>query len=395
MYALTVPATVSRDRRPWLALIGCFCMGAGFNTYLIAPASVIPLFAETFGIDKTTAGLSISVFFLSWGIANLPGGLVMDRYDNRRLVLGGTVVFVAACVVTAVAPNYPVFLAARLVGGATGAFLWTANANVVSRVFPESRLALGTSLFVASGPVGQAIAQFLGPILANAAGWRTLFLVYPVLATVGVPILYLAVRDPVRSDDSVSMAQFGRTFRNPTILAVSLASACSFALFLFFNSWMPTYATEELGVDLAAAGVAASLMPFAGIVARPGGGWISDRIGGRRRPVIVASFVLSLPLIVAISVVTSSLGFAALMLLTGASIQLAIGVYYVYASELAEPGTRGTCLAMVTSMSTFGALVAPAVGGWLIGNVSWVAGYAFAILVGLAGIGLALAAPES
>ncbi|MEF8860409.1 MAG: MFS transporter [Haloarculaceae archaeon] len=386
---------MSRNRRPWIALLGCFCMGAGFNTYLIAPASIIPLFAGTFGIGKTAAGLSISVFFLSWGIANLPGGLVMDRRDNRHLALGGTVVFVAACVATALAPNYTVFLVARLVGGATGAFLWTANANIVSRVFPESRLALGTSLFVASGPAGQAVAQFLGPILANAAGWRTLFLVYPVLAIVGVPILYFAVRDPVRSDDAVSVAQFGRTFRNPTILAVSLASACSFALFLFFNSWMPTYATEELGVSIAAAGGAAALMPFAGIVARPGGGWISDRIEGRRRPVIVASFVLSLPLIVSISVVTSSIGFAALMLLTGASIQLAIGVYYVYASELAEPGTRGTCLAMVTSASTFGALVAPAVGGWLIGNVSWTAGYVFAILVGLAGIGLALVTPES
>jgi MFS family permease len=50
---------------------------------------------------------------------------------------------------------------------------------------------------------------------------------------------------------------------------------------------------------------------------------------------------------------------------------------------------------MVTSMSTLGSLVAPAVGGWLIGNVSWTAGYAFAVLVGLAGIGLALATPES
>lgn len=365
-------------------------MGAGFNMYLLAPASIIPLFAETFDIDKATAGLSISVFFLSWGIASFPGGLVMDRRDNRHLVLGGTVVFVAACVATAVAQSYTVFLVARLVGGATGAFLWTANANIVSRVFPESKLALGTSLFVASGPVGQAIAQFLGPVLANAAGWQTLFLVPPILTIIGVPILYFAVSDPIRSEGTISMAQFGRTLRNPTILAVSLASACSFALFLFFNSWMPTYATQELGVSLAAAGAAASLMPFAGIVARPGGGWISDRIGGRRRPVIVASFVLSVPLIVAISVVASSLAFAVLMLLTGASIQLAIGVYYVYVSELAEPGTRGTCLAMVTSASTLGALIAPAVGGWLIGNISWTAGYAFAVLLGLVGIGLAL-----
>ena len=370
-------------------------MGAGFNTYLLAPASIIPLFAESFSIDKGTAGLSISIFFLSWGVASLPGGLVMDRYDNRHLVFGGTVVFVIACIVTSVAPNYLVFLVARLVGGATGAFLWTANTNIVSRAFPDSQLALGTSLFVASGPVGQAIAQFFGPILANAAGWRTVFLVYPILAILGIPILYFAAREPVRSDDAVSIAQFGQTLRNPMILTVSLASACSFALFLFFNSWMPTYATEELGVTLAAAGTAAAFMPFAGIIARPGGGWISDRIGGRRRPVIVASFVLSLPLIIAISVTTSSLSFAALMLLAGASIQLAIGVYYVYVSELAEPGTRGTSLAMVTSASTMGALIAPAVGGWLIGNISWTAGYVFAGLIGFAGIAFTIVAPES
>lgn len=83
------------------------------------------------------------------------------------------------------------------------------------------------------------------------------------------------------------------------------------------------------------------------------------------------------------------------MLLTGASIQLAIGVYYVYVSELAEAGTRGTSLAMVTSASTLGALVSPAVGGWLIGNISWGAGYVFAVLLGFAGIGLALVPSES
>ncbi|WP_254546848.1 MFS transporter [Halomarina pelagica] len=370
-------------------------MAAGFNCYLIAPASVIPLLVDAFGIDKPTAGLSIGVFFLSWGVAGLPGGWLMDRHDNRRLALAGTAVFVAASVATAYAPTYDVFLLARLVGGATGAFLWTANANIVSRVFPESKLALGTSLFVAAGPTGQAIAQFLGPVLAETAGWRSVFLVYPVLAVVGVPVLYAAVPDPIRSDEHVSLARFARTLRNPTILAVSLASACSFALFVFFNSWMPTYATEVLSIDLAAAGAATALVPFAGVLARPGGGWLSDRIDGRRRPVIVSSFLLSLPVIVGVTLASSAVWFAVVMAFAGASVQLAIGVYYVYASELAAPGTRGTCLAMVTSVSTMGALAAPVVGGWLIEGISWTAGYGFAALLALVGIGFTVAAPES
>lgn len=383
------------DRRPWVVLVGCFFMGAGFNAYLIGPAPIIPLLVDAFAIDKPAAGLAISVFFLAWGIAGLPGGLLMDRYDNRHLALIGTVVFVAACLATAFAPNYGVFLAARLAGGATGAFIWTANANIVSKVFPESKLALGTSLFVAAGPVGQAIAQFVGPTLAGQFGWRAVFVAYPVLAVIGIPILYLALGEAVRSEEAVSLAKFGRTLRNPTILAVALASAASFALFVFFSSWMPTYAAEVLSIDLAAAGAATALMPFAGVISRPGGGWISDRIGGRRRPVIVASFVLSLPAILGITLVASATGFAAMMLFAGAAVQLAIGIYYVYASELAEPGTRGTSLAMVTSLSTMGALVAPVVGGWLIEEISWTAGYGFAVVVAVAGIGFVLLAPES
>lgn len=369
-------------------------MAAGFNAYLIAPASIIPLLTEQFDIDKAAAGLSISIVFLSWGLLGIPGGLLMDRYDNRWLVFVGTAVFVAASIATAFAPNYVVFLLARLVGGATGAFLWTANANIVNRVFPESKLAIGTGLFVASGPAGQAIAQFFGPIISDVAGWRFVFLAYPVLAVVGVPVLYLAVREPLVSDERVSLAQFGRTLRNPTILTVSLAAACSFGLFVFFNSWMPTYATEVLSIELATAGTATALVPFVGIVARPGGSWLSDRLNGRRRPVIVASFLLSLPVIFGVSS-ASSRSFAVLMVSAGVSVQLAIGVYYVYVSELAESGTTGTCLAMLTSISTIGSLVAPVFAGWLIDALSWTAGYGFAALLAMSGIGFVLLTPKS
>ena len=158
---------------------------------------------------------------------------------------------------------------------------------------------------------------------------------------------------------------------------------------------MPTYATEVLSIDLAAAGAATALVPLAGIVARPGGGWLSDRIGGRRRPVVVVSFLLALPVIFGMTAVRSAGGFTVLMVSAGASVQLAIGVYYVYATELAEPRTTGTCLAMVTSISTMGSLIAPVLAGWLIDGSSWTAGYGFAVVVALAGIGFVSLTPES
>ena len=81
---------------PWLVLAGCFLVATGFNAYLFAPASIMPPFTAAFGIDKAAAGLAISVVFLGWAVCQIPSGFLMDRYDNRRLVWAGVVVFLGA-----------------------------------------------------------------------------------------------------------------------------------------------------------------------------------------------------------------------------------------------------------------------------------------------------------
>lgn len=156
--------------RYWLVLAGCFLMATGFNAYVFAPASIMPQIVGAFGIDKATAGLSISVVFLAWVLLQLPSGFLLDRYDNRILVWVGVLIFLAAALGGLFAPTYRVFLVTRFIAGTTALFLWTANANIVGQSFPPARRALGTSLFVASAPAGVTIAQAVGPPLEAAVG---------------------------------------------------------------------------------------------------------------------------------------------------------------------------------------------------------------------------------
>ncbi len=370
-------------------------MATGFNAYLLGPASLIPLIVGEFPIDKPAAGLAISAVFLSWTLFQIPGGLLMDRYDNRLLVWGGVGIFGLAAVAGTLVPTYDQFLLTRFVGGIAAVFLWTANANIVAQRFPESGRAVATSLFVTSAPAGATIAQFAGPRIAAAAGWRSVLVVYPLVTLLGAPLFYAALRDPVRNEASLDLSTFARTLRRPAILLVSLSSFCAYSLFVFFNSWMPTYATEVMRVDLASAGAMTALVPLVGFLARPGGGWLSDRIGGRRRPVIAAAFALAIPVFVAIGTVTSLAGFGALLLLAGLASQLGTGVFYVFVNELSSPETQGTSLAVLTTLSMAGALVAPVVAGWLIESVSWTAAFAFGGALALVGVGSIALAPRT
>ncbi|MFB6303598.1 MAG: MFS transporter [Haloferacaceae archaeon] len=381
------------SRRSWAVLAGCWLVATGYNAYLIAPASVLPRLASTFGVDKPTAGFAISAVYAAWVLLQLPAGLAMDRRDNRQLVLAGVGVFFVAAVAGYLADGYALFIASRFLGGTAAAFIWTAGANIVGRTFPASTRALATSLFVASAPAGFALAQFVGPLLAGAFGWRSVVVAYALITLVGLPVFLRAADEPVRVDSALSPSAFLAALRRRSVLLVSGSSFCAYSLFLFFNSWMPAYATERLAADLAAAGAATALVPLSGVVARPGGGWLADRTG--RRPVVAAALLLSLPALGALLLVGSPLAFAALLLVAGFVSQLGIGVYYVYVGELAADAEGGTSLAVLTTLSVGGSLVTPVVTGWLIESVSWTAAFGYAAALGVLGVVLVALAPSA
>lgn len=380
--------------RPWIVLAGCFLVATGFNGYLFAPASIMPSFVAAFDIGKPAAGLSISVVFLGWAVFQVPSGFLMDRYDNRVLVWGGALVFLGAAVAVLFAPTYPTFLATRFLGGATAVFLWTANANIVSQSFPQARRAVGTSLFVTSAPAGVTLAQAAGPPLESVVGWRGVVAAYALVTVCGLPLFVWALDAPIRNESALSLSGFATALGDRRVLAIAVSSFCAYSLFVFFNSWMPTYATEVVGVDVGTAGALAALLPAVGLVARPGGGWLSDRIGGRRRPVIVAAFLLVVPALVAASLATSVVGFAAALLLAGVGSQLGTGVFYVFVEEVSPLGSGGTSLAVLMTLSIVGSLVAPVAAGWIVDVVSWTAAFGFGGLLAVGGIAAVARIPE-
>lgn len=372
--------------RRWGTLVGLFLLTAGFIAYAIAPASIFPMFMETFDIGKPAAGTSISAIFLTWAILQIPGGYALDRYDNRRLVLGGGLLFVAASVCGLLTASYPAFLVTRLASGASAVFLFVGSINILSSVLPESRRAVGLSLFVASPPFGAALAQYAGPVLAGGHGWQAPFLAYTLLALVGLGLALTLHRQPTEVTDRVDFGQFLSALRQPAVLLVSVASFCTYAVWTFLNTWMPTYGNEVLGIELAAAGAAAAFVPLGGMVSRPVGGWISELLGGRLKPVIVLSFLASIALLYCLSVAPSPTAFAVLLALTGGAVNLAVGLYLVYVNLVADVATRGTSLSVLLTFSQSGNLVAPIAGGWLIDHLSWTAGFGFAAVLALVGL---------
>jgi predicted MFS family arabinose efflux permease len=375
-----------RESRPYVLLAGCFVVSVGINAYFIAPASVVPILTEIYGVDKTTAGLAVSVPILGSVLLQLPGGFLMDKYDNRRLLFWATVAFVLVTVGGLFGDGYVVWLATRFVAGVSAIFLFTMGAKVVTEAFPPEKQGFTTTVYTASAPMGIALGQFATPHLVTTIGFDISFAVYTCVSIVGYALFYVATPRPIHSGGDLELGAVFEVLTERNIVLISVSAACSYSLYFFLNSWMPTYGTEVLSLPLGDAGAIAALVPIMGILGRPGGGWLSDHLDSRRS-VIVGGIVAALPVVLTITSADALWLFALCLLLVGFVLQFAMGVYFVYVQELADADAAGTALAVFGAVGFTGSLVSPTVGGWLIETFSWTIALGAYTVVGVIGVG--------
>jgi MFS family permease len=121
----------------------------------------IPYVRDELHLTDTQAGWALSIFFLSYSLAQVPSGYLSDRFGGRlmlALYVVGWSVFTAAVGLVA---GLTALLAARLLVGAAQAGAYPTAANLVSKWVPFSRRGAASALIAFGGRVGGFIAPVL------------------------------------------------------------------------------------------------------------------------------------------------------------------------------------------------------------------------------------------
>jgi predicted MFS family arabinose efflux permease len=394
-------ATALGGERAKLGLLaGGALMTTSLGAYELAPASVTPLIRESLGVGPSAAGLVVSVMFGTAVVTSLPVGVVLDRTNSRHAVavaVGLLVVAGAWGWRAATTGAFLSLLASRVLGGIAYTVVWNAGIDVVGRAFEADRQATAVAVFTTSGPVGFALGQGTAPLVAGAFGWPAVFPVFATSAVVGLALFWPTSRGRgrVADADPPSMADLRAVVTDRRVLLVGALGFLAYSLYLFVNSWAPSYLTEELALSLAVGGLLTALFPAVGVLSRVTGGVISDRLlDGRRRPVLLWSFVVATPAVAGFAAVRSVPVLVGALLVAGFAIQLSLGLVFAYVRELVDPAVAATAVAFLTSVGLAGAFLAPIAGGALIGATGFGPAFAAAGALGLLGAVLARYAPE-
>ena len=389
------------SRRETLGLlIGFFALSTAAAAYEIAPASVLPVIQESLKLNASTAGWLVSIMYATAVVTSVPAGIAIDRFSVRRMIIFGTVALLVAGIwgwYAATAGAFLWLLVSRVLGGIAYVIFWNAGANVVGRAVAPRYRATAVGVFTASAPVGFALGQFGSPLVATVAGWPAILPLYAIMGVAGVTVFLLATRHHVPGVDASApnRTALRELFTSQAVWIVCVLCFLAYSLYLFVNTWLPSYLVNEFDISLAASGLLTALFPTIGAIGRSGSGIISDRVfSGKRRPVVVWSFIVATPTIVVFAFVSNLAFVGGAVIVVGFAIQLVTGLLFSYIAELVPPAVRTTAVSLLTSIGLLGAFAAPIAAGTIIDRAGY--GPTFLVAGGVAFIGilLALRAPE-
>jgi predicted MFS family arabinose efflux permease len=393
-------AVLESRRARWSLLVGASVISMALAAYEIVPASVTPLITSSLGVGDAGAGLVVGVMFGTVVVASLPVGVVLDRTNSRHAVAAAIgLLFLAGAWgwQAATAGAYRSLIASRVVGGVAYVVVWNAGIDIVGRSFGPERRGTAVATFTASGPIGFAVGQAGGPLVADAFGWPAIFPAFTGAALVGLVLFWPASRGNGRASgtSAPSAAELASVVTDRRVWTVGLLGFIGYSLYLFVNSWTPSYLTDQLELSLALSGALVAAFPAVGVLSRVSGGLLSDTLfDGRRKPVVLVSFLVAAPVVGTFTALRTVPLVVAALLVAGFAVQLCLGIVFAYVRELVDPAVAATAVAFLTSVGSAGAFLAPIAAGGLISAVGYRATFALAGGLGAVGVLLAWYAPD-
>jgi predicted MFS family arabinose efflux permease len=245
----------------------------GSDLFVVSP--LLPLIAADYGIRPALAGLSVTLFSVSYMLSAPLLGFIADRIGRARVLTYCLIAFGAANLLTAICGSFSALLAARLVAGATAAGVSPSVYALVGGAAPSDQRATWLAVVVSGLLLSLSFGTPIGLLAGASHGWHMVF------AGLGILSLVLAC-----VNTCVWRAEHGVKLLATPPLAVTAAVARLAPTVLWSSALyaMYTYLGGGLTSFGYSAGEIAEVILFYGWGAIAGiliGGRMTDRLGAK------------------------------------------------------------------------------------------------------------------
>ena len=344
--------------RPWIVWT------TGLLAYIVAVLDRTTLgvsglaAAERFSAGPTLLSTFVVVQVVVYAGAQVPAGLLLDRFGSKALIVSGATVMASGQLVLAFTESLPTAIAARAVVGLGDAVTFISVLRLVPQWFAPHRVPLVTQLTGICGQLGQVLSALPFLAVLSASGWSVAYASVAALGVLSIVLILLLVKNsPDSTAVSTATMSIGETLasvrtvwlRPGTRLGFFTHMGTQFSVTVFALMWGVPYLTVAQGVSSAMAGT----LLTASVVAAIASGVLVGIFTGRhphRRSRLVLAIIASNALVW--TVVLALPGRAPLWLLVVLVVVISVGgpgsmVGFDFARTFAPSATLGTAQGMV------------------------------------------------
>ncbi len=387
----------------WL-LFGMYYM----NRFNYSP--MIPLLKADLGISNTQAGWLMALFFISYTIFQLPAGFLGDRFGPRKVLTWGAGISIAGNLIFSQATTFSILSLGQLTNGLGQSMGWTSSLKLIVSWFPRSRRATVIGLFATCVTGGSSVGIWLSGLLGDHLGWRSSFIIPPVLMAMAALLFWMMVKNNPREkglpdfDDEIYLerqiendprSRLSLVLTNRILWSVALVYFCFVYVQFGCLVWIPSFLKETYAMSVDRAGTITALVLLPGVCASPLAGFLSDHyFGGKRKPLILMGmFILALSTFLLSREVSVTLA-AGLLAIVGLMIIMPDVLLAAYPSDILSRKLSATGMGFLTTFTSIAGIITTPLSGKIIDLFDSYAAVFFSFaVVALAGALLTLCIP--
>ncbi|XP_028760765.1 probable anion transporter 6, chloroplastic isoform X1 [Neltuma alba] len=267
--------------------------------------AVIPM-SHQFGWNSSVAGLVQSSFFWGYALSQLPGGWLAKIFGGRKVLKIGVLTWsIATALVPVLAGYMPGLIFSRILVGIGEGVSPSAATDLIARSIPLEERSRAVAFVFGGLSVGSVLGLLLAPPLIQNFGWESVFYIFGLLGIgwfLGFQVLEerethsaaeskslaSGVTVPPSWSDSLEKLNDSRKdvpwrafFQSSAVWAMVYVHFCGSWGHYTCLSWLPSYFSEELNLNLTEAAWVSILPPLASIFVTNAAAQLADSLISR------------------------------------------------------------------------------------------------------------------
>ncbi len=327
------------------------------------------------------AGFAFTIFYVLLGV---PAGRLADRTNRKNMAAIAVSLWSLMAALCGLAVGFWTLFLARLGVGVGEAGGGPPSVSILSDYFEPHELSKAMGIFAIGAVLGPTLGFIAGGYLADAYGWRWMFIILGLPGVLLGVIMYLTIREPrrgrfVKNDGpdakAVTQEPFWTTMsslgKNRIFVRVVSANAVTIITGYAFSIWLAPILIRNFGISKSDVGLYLGIAWLAGGI--PGmyfGGIIADRLALKnekwRSWVCAITIALALPFLCACLFMDSAMWMLILYAIGYGLMVAAQGPSISMIQSAVAPTERATASSFASLSATFlGYAIGPAIAGFI------------------------------